>query len=150
MAEVFGAVTGGVGLLSLGLQLAESARKLKSFYERAKHMRSTLSDIAHDLETVALTLQELARHRQGERSSGALLERCALRCKEKADEIDTLVNRLGQKIDRFGVAGRAYAAIKQADASALLTELEQAKSSIMLALQPYALYGLVLNLIRPS
>lgn len=36
MAEVVGVVTGGAGLLSLSIQLLESARKLEQFYSNVR------------------------------------------------------------------------------------------------------------------
>ena len=139
MAEVFGAVSGGLGLVSLAAQLGESALKLMSFYERIKDMRSTLSDLAHDLETISLTLQELERHRQRGRHDDTLLKRCAAKCKEKADKIEALVNKMETRIGKFRMAGKAYAALKQPEMTTLLDELEQAKSSILISLQMYSL-----------
>lgn len=139
MAEIFGAVTGGTGLISLAIQLGDSAVKLKSFYERLRDIRSTFADLAHDLTTISLTLQELERHRQRDGQNDTLLKRCAERCKEKADKIDALVDKLESRVDRFNVAGRAYAALRQPEIPKLLDEIEQAKSSIMIALQMYSL-----------
>lgn len=45
MAEVFGAVVSGVGLLSLADQLLTSAGRVKTFYERAKDAPSALLDL---------------------------------------------------------------------------------------------------------
>jgi hypothetical protein len=36
MAEIFAAVASGAGLLSLAIQLLESSRKLKGFYDTSK------------------------------------------------------------------------------------------------------------------
>lgn len=139
MAEIFGAVTGGLGLASLALQLADSALQLKGFCERVKDARSKLTDLAHDIETISLTLQELERHRQRGRQDDTLLKRCAEGCKGKADQIEALVDKMEARITRLNVAGKAYTALKKTDVQELLVELEQAKSSIMLALQMYSL-----------
>lgn len=138
MAEVFGAVSGGLGLVGLALQLADSASKLKSFCERVRDARSTLTDLAYDIETVSLTLQELERDRQQEGRDDTLLKRCAARTKEKADKIEALVRKLEARIGKSGMAGRASAALKRAEVQSLLDDLEQAKTSIMLTLQTHS------------
>lgn len=138
MAEIFGAVSGGLGLASLAIQLAESASKLKSFCERVRDARSTLTDLAYDIETVSLTLQELERDRQQEGRDDTLLKRCAVRTKEKADKIEALVRKLEARISKSSIAGKAFAALKRPEIQTLLDELEQAKSSIMLTLQTHS------------
>lgn len=139
MAEIFGAVTGGFSLLSLALQLGESALKLNSICERVKDARTLLTDLSHDLETISLTMHELERHRLREKHDAALLQRCAVRCKEKADRIAALVTKLQERINRSRVIGKAAVALKRAEIEGLLGELEETKSSIILALHMYSL-----------
>lgn len=139
MAEIVGVVSGAAGLVSVAIQLAECALKLKSFYERARDIRASLTDLTHDIETISLTLRELERHRQCKNHNTALLERCAIRCEEKADKIALLVEKLESRGQKFNMTGRAYAGLKQSEISKMLDELEQAKSSIIIALQMYSL-----------
>jgi len=139
MAEVIGLVSAGAGLLSLALQLSEASIKLKSFYECARDMQSRLSDLIFDLETAALTLQEVERHRLKYDHDTSLLVRCASRCEIKAKQISGLVERLERHINRLKFAGRAYAASKQPEIRSLMVQLEQAMSAIFRAFQLYHL-----------
>lgn len=137
MAEVFGAVTGGLGLVSLAVQLTEYAVKVNGFAERMKNVQGTLHDFSHDLETIALTLRELDVHQQCERNDALLLTRCAETCRQKANKIKVLVDKIERYIVKFSVFGKAYAAMKQSEITELMDQLEQAKSSIFIALELY-------------
>lgn len=139
MAEVVGLVSAGAGLLSLALQLGEAATKLKSFYERVRDMQSRLNDLAFDLETAALTLQELERHRLKYDHDTNLLVRCASRCEMKVKQVSRLVGRLERHIDKYRLAGRAYAALKQPEITSVVLELEQAMTAIFRTFQLYHL-----------
>jgi hypothetical protein len=57
-----------------------------------------------------------------------------------------LVQKLEERLARLRLLGRIMAALRDDEFRRLLTEIEQAKSSIMLAFQMYTLYGL--NLIE--
>ena len=139
MAEIFGAVASGAGLASLAIQLGESALKLKSLYDRFKDAPNSLSTISHDLETLALLLQELEIHRQHDRYGGVILGRCITRCREGVKEVSVLIEKMERRIKSRVTIGRMYAALKDKDMARLLLDLEDAKSSLMLALQQYQL-----------
>jgi hypothetical protein len=63
MAEVFGAVASGVGLVSLALQLVDSAQKLKKLYNTTRDAPTTVADLCFELETMSLSLRQLNSHR---------------------------------------------------------------------------------------
>ncbi|KAK5112567.1 hypothetical protein LTR85_011259 [Meristemomyces frigidus] len=134
---ILGVVAGGAGLFSLGIQLAENARKLKSFYDSVKHAPETIRDLAVDLKTMALLLQQLERHRQEDTHDVALLVRCIGRCQRSTDKIRETVEKMERYITRFTRVGKAYAAFKEREIKDLLGDLEQAKSSLQLALNMY-------------
>ena len=64
MAEVLGVVAGGAGLLSLSIQLLESAKKLKNFNDSVRNAPERLVTLGFELETLSLMLQQLEAHRQ--------------------------------------------------------------------------------------
>ena len=140
MAEIFGAVASRAGLVSLSLDLLESAQRLKSLYNRAKNAPVTLLDLTHNLETISLLLQELEKHRQYDTANGELLERCTSQCRQSTDKIRALVDKLERRLQSLSVLGRLSVSLKDSKITQLLSELERAKSSIMLAFQIYSTY----------
>ncbi len=137
MAEVIGLVSGGAGLLSLAIQLGESATRLKTFYEKVKNGPNTILELSHDLETLSLALRLLERHRQYDDPEAVLLDRCVLRCERGASKIAILIERLERSMQKRGSLGRMYVAFKTSQVVILLDELERTKSDLMLAYQMY-------------
>jgi hypothetical protein len=68
---ILGMAASGAGLVSLGIQLGESAVKLRRIYHAAKDAPRTVSRLVFGLETMAMALQELELHRQQNSHSGA-------------------------------------------------------------------------------
>ena len=130
---------GRAGLASLAIQLGESALKLKSLYDRFKDAPSSLSTISHDLETLALLLQELEIYRRHHRYDDLILGRCITRCRKVVNRVSVLIENMGGRIKSRVTVGRMYTALKDKDMTRLLLDLEEAKSLLMLALQQYQL-----------
>lgn len=139
MAEIIGVVSGGASLVSIALQLGESAVKLKRFYHRVKDAQLNLADVAEDLEVISLSLCNLEKHTQYGGHDTTLLDRCARRFKEKADAIELLVSKLEARVNRFNMIGKVYLVLSQPETLGLLNELERVKSSLMIALQIYSM-----------
>jgi hypothetical protein len=147
MAEVIiGVVASGAGLLSLAIQLVEKAQSIREFHGRVKNAPDTLLGLSHQLETVSLLLRQLETHRQHDSYNAELLGRCISLCQHSATQMGALVQKLEERLARLRLLGRIMAALRDDEFRRLLTEVEQAKSSIMLAFQMYTLYGL--NLIE--
>jgi hypothetical protein len=81
MAEIFAAVASGAGLLSLAIQLLESSRKLKGFYDTSKDAPQAVADLSFELETMSLPLHQLEKHRRTDTLDDSLLDRCVINCK---------------------------------------------------------------------
>ncbi|KAK4540419.1 hypothetical protein LTR36_009276 [Oleoguttula mirabilis] len=133
---ILGIVAGGAGLLSLAIQLAENAKKLKRFYDGIKNAPETLRTLADDLETMSLFLQQLECHRQADSQDVALLVRCLERCQRSSDNIKETVEKMERYMVRFKL-GNLYTAFKEREIKDLLGVLEQAKSSLHLAFSIY-------------
>jgi hypothetical protein len=144
MAEIFGAVASGAGLVSLSMQLLESAQKLKGFYDSARDAPETLEYLYHDLETMSLALQQFERYRQSDIPGNELLERCIVTCERSVRSITTTVDKVDRLIHRARFAGRVYMGFKEPEVKRLLQEMEHAKSSMSLAYMGYCQYGIVL------
>ncbi|KAI9163855.1 Protein F37C4.5 [Paramyrothecium foliicola] len=131
---IFGIVAGGAGLLSLSIQLGESAVKLKRIYQSAKDAQKNISNMVFDLETLALALQEVEHERLQSGHIRTLLLRCTARCQESVNEIQDLVERIEARLFKHkGIGAKFYATIKEPEVTALLARLDSAKSSLNLA-----------------
>lgn len=133
-------VAGIAGLVSLGIQLGESALKLRRLFHAIKDAPRTLSRVAFALETIAIALRQLERQDQQTARHGhsILLERCVGECRRWTAEIKQLVSRMEACMIRNPkVGGKIYAALKQRDVQELLVELDQARSSLKLSYMMY-------------
>ena len=135
---ILGMAASGAGLVSLGIQLGESAVKLRRIYHAAKDAPRTVSRLVFGLETMAMALQELELHRQQNSHSRALLARCITECQQSTAEIQQLVDKVdGHLAKHARISGKVYAAFKERDMKELLDDLEKAKSSLELAYMMY-------------
>ena len=141
MAEIFGAVASGAGLVSLSMQLLDSAQKLKGFYDTSKDAPETVARLCFDLETMALALRQFEQYRQKDVFGSELLDRCIIACDQAVARIKTAVDKIGQLLRRTRLAGRLYMGFKEPEVRQLMVELEHAKSSMMLAYTHYCQYG---------
>lgn len=130
---VFGVVTGGASLVSLAIQLGESAAKLKRIYNAAKNAPRTIERLVFSLETMSLALRELERRRQRDNDSGIILERCIMECRQRTAEIRQMIDSMECYMSNCRLSGKVYAAFKERDMKDLLNDLERAKSSLELA-----------------
>jgi hypothetical protein len=135
---IFGLAASAAGLVSLGIQLGESAAKLGRIYHAAKDAPRTVSRLVFGLETMAMALRELEYHRQQSGHSGALLARCITECQQSTAEIQRLVDKMEGYLTKYArIGGKVYAAFKECDMKELLEDLEKAKSSLELAYMIY-------------
>jgi hypothetical protein len=140
MAEIFGAVASGAGLLSLAIQLLESSQKLKSFYTTSRDAPQTVADLFFELETLSLSLRQLSTHRRSDTFSDELLGRCIMTCTRMVTRIQAAVTKIEHVLQKSRGLGRMYTAFKEPEIQRLLEDLEHAKSSILLAYMSYCQY----------
>ena len=151
MAEVIvGVAASGAGLVGLAIQLLETAQSIREFHGLVKSAPDALLNLSHQLETVSLLLRQLETHRQHDSYDAELLGRCIDQCQHSATHMGTLVQKLEKRLARLRILGRIMVALRDEEFHRLLTEIEQAKSSIMLAFQMYSLYRLQNFLSRLS
>jgi len=137
MAEIFGAVASGAGLISLAIQLLESSQKLKSFYNASKDAPQAVADLSFELETMSLSLRQLVVHRQADISSDTLLGRCMTTCTLMTAKIEITVTKMDYLLHKSRGIGRMYSAFKESEIGRLLEGLEHAKSSMLFAYMSY-------------
>jgi hypothetical protein len=137
MAEIFGAVASGAGLVSLSMQLLESSQKLKNFYNASKDAPQTVADLSFELETMSLSLRQLAIHRQADISSDTLLGRCMMTCTRMTTKIEVIIEKMEILLRKSRGIGRMYVAFKEPEILKLLEGLEHAKSSMLFSYMSY-------------
>lgn len=140
MAEIFGAVASGAGLVSLSLQLLDSAQKLKKLYNVSKDAPTTVAELCFELETMSLSLRQLRLHRNASVPGDELLARCFTTCHRMVMKIEAAVKKIELVIQKRRSSGRLYMAFKEPEIRELLQELERAKSSMSFAYMSYCQY----------
>jgi hypothetical protein len=137
MAEIFGAVASGAGLVSLSMQLLESTQKLKGFCDLMKDAPETIRQLCFDLETMSMALRQFEQYRQNDVSGSELLGRCILACDQAVAKVKSAVDKVDRLLSRARFAGRLYMGFKEPEVRRLVEEMEHAKSSMMLAYTSY-------------
>lgn len=137
MAEIFGAVASGAGLVSLSMQLLESAQKLKCFYDTSKDAPETVARLCFDLETMSMALRQFEQYRQNDIFGSELLGRCILACQQAVARIKAAVEKVDRLMSKARFAGKLYMGFKEPEVKRLLEEMEHAKSSMLLAYTSY-------------
>lgn len=120
MAEVFAAVASGAGLVSLSIQLIDSAQKLKKLFNASKDAPTTVVDLCFELETMSLSLRQLISHGNANITADELLSRCFTNCTRMVMKIDVIVTKIERLIQRCHVGGRLYMAFKEPEIQDLL------------------------------
>lgn len=137
MAEIFGAVASGAGLVSLAMQLLDSAQKLKGFYNLSRDAPDTVRQLCFELETMSMALHQFEQYRQSDIFGSELLSRCIIACDQAVTKIKTSVDKIDRLLSKARFAGKLYMGFKEPEIKKLLEEMEHAKSSLMLAYNSY-------------
>jgi hypothetical protein len=137
MAEIFGAVASGAGLISLSMQLLESSQKLKSFCDTARNAPETVLRLCFDIETMSLALHQFEQYRQQDILGSELLSRCIRACEQAVSRIRIAVDKVDRLLHKTRFAGRVYMGFKEPEVRMLLEDMEHAKSSLHLAYTSY-------------
>lgn len=135
MAEVVGLV---IGVVSLGVQLAESTQKVKGFYNAVKDAPGRLADIIDEIESLSDILIEL----EGDRSSydadvGPKMQHCVATCRKAVDKFAAYADGLQSRLKRHRLRGCTKFAMKSESIEGVISRLESSKSNLVLA---YMLY----------
>lgn len=138
MAEVFGMAAGVAGMASLAIQLMESSRKLHALYHTSKDAPDTVNQLSFELTTLSKHILQLERMRH--RPDGScdtdcdeMLSRCLYTCAMMSAKIKIAVDKVDCALQKSRFAGSLYMAFKEAEIRKLLEEMEQAKTSMILA-----------------
>ncbi|KAF2158925.1 hypothetical protein M409DRAFT_30630 [Zasmidium cellare ATCC 36951] len=136
MAEVFGAVASGAGLLSLAIQLADSAVKLKKFYDEVERAPKRLQSLAREINLFSNILRNLEDVRlQHGVSDSDVLTQCIEMCEDRTREIVSATRKIENMHQRSQLRGRIYAAVKMSEVIDLCNDMERSKNSLSMAFQ---------------
>jgi hypothetical protein len=147
MAEIFGAVASGAGLVSLSMQLLESSQKLKRFCDTARDASGAVAHLSFELETMSLALRQFEHYRQQDVFGSELLSRCITSCEHAVSRVLAAVNKVDALLRRSRLAGRLYMGFKDPEVRGLLEEMEHAKTSLQLAHTEYCQYAIAAQII---
>jgi hypothetical protein len=135
MAETVGLV---VGVVSFGVQLAESLQKVKRFKNTVKDAPERLADIIDEIGSLSDILTELE---QDPTSSGAntgpTMQRCVAACRKAVDRFSTFADSLESRMKRSKRLGSVKFAMKNESVESIITSLESSKSNLVLAYMMY-------------
>lgn len=94
MAEVFGAAAGGLGVVSLALQLGQAVVKLQKLCRDIKNLPKEVKNDIRDLEIYSRLLEVVGRSQTATKTSipPSVLDDCLAHCRCAVDELSLLLN----------------------------------------------------------
>lgn len=135
MAEVVGVV---VGVVSLGVQLAESLQKVKRFYDTMRGAPERLADIIDEIGSLSDILTELEQHPTSSGpNTGPTMQRCVAACRKAVDRFSTFADSLESRMKRSKRLGSVKFAMKNETVESVIASLESSKSNLVLAYMMY-------------
>ena len=135
MAEVVGVV---VGVVSLGVQLAESLQKVKRFYDTMRGAPERLADIIDEIGSLSDILTELEQHPTSSGpNTGPTMQRCVAACRKAVDRFSTFADSLESRMKRSKRLGSVKFAMKNESVESVIASLESSKSNLVLAYMMY-------------
>ncbi|WPH00625.1 Hypothetical protein R9X50_00345500 [Acrodontium crateriforme] len=131
---IVGVVSGGAGLISLSIQLLDSAKQLKAFCEDIKNAPEILEITVFSLETMAGALEQIECQTQhGESARQALIRRCLKSCRCVVTRIVETALKMQKYMNKFRM-GKFLVAFDKDGLDGLLKELDRARASLHLVL----------------
>jgi hypothetical protein len=128
--DVLGMVVGGASVLSLSVQLADSAATLKRLYHDTRNAPEALNHLAHEIETVSLDLTLIERNGQSEACGTDLLSQCLERCQRHAADIQQLTDQLSLRLGRVFLFGEVDTVVQEQVLDMLLDDLDHTQNTL--------------------
>ncbi|KAK4548262.1 hypothetical protein LTR36_010132 [Oleoguttula mirabilis] len=139
MAEILGAVSSAVGIASSALELAESIKKFKNFCVRVAHAPKNLQRTLREIEVLSSLLTRLSSTLDlgTDITDSRSLQDCIELCRLGVKRITAVTESLGRKMSGKRRRTSIMFALSRDDLRDKMQELEQCKSSLLLAHQMY-------------
>lgn len=131
---MLGTVASAAGLAGLTIQLLESGKKLKAFYDDVKDAPEDLKHLQERLNTLAILLQEIRSSENITQlvTNSPHFEQCITSCQAAAKEVKLFVDRLERGMARNKRWGAIKSVLKKDDFEKLDKRLEKAISLLHL------------------
>lgn len=137
MAEVFGVVASGMGVVSLAFQVADSVKKLKDFYGLMKDAPEDIHLALDEVEVLSIVLEDIDRDIQQQLFPSPAIKAAAMKslrmCTVASEALKTLVQELEKNIVASKKRGAFKAALKKDKVDRFRERLESAKSTMLVA-----------------
>lgn len=138
MAEAFGVAAGAIGVVSLGIQLAESLQKVKSFCASVKNAPLHIAELIEEIEIMRDILSDLESGcLSANVASSSNMHRCLKIAQRATIGLVSFSNELQARIKKSRFRGGARFALSRDEIKQMLNQLERTKSSLILA---YSIY----------
>lgn len=142
MAELLATVASGMSVVSLAIQVAESIKKLKDFYDLMKDAPGEIRRIIEEVETLSLILEDVDRDMQQQlfldpRTKATMMRSYRLCRSSSSEALGALVAELEEHFIWGKKRGSFKVAMKQDKIEAIQRKLESAKATMLLANQCY-------------
>lgn len=138
MAEAFGIAAGAFGVISLGVQLAESVQKVRGFCANVKNAPSRLADLIEEIAEMSDLVKELEHKNQSaDLVASPIMQRCIKSSRKAIGYFETFAGELQDRMERGKLRGRSSFAMRQKDIEQMLVRLERAKTLLVLAYMQY-------------
>jgi len=140
MAEV-AMIASGMGIASLGIQVADGILRLKYFWARVKDAPEEIKYLTEELETVQIIISDLSALQSetgGDFETEAeSLSRCMMLCERGCRSLQALLSDLKCQIEGRKIIGGVKAALKRGQIDKLRERLRSAQGLLMLSHQIY-------------
>ncbi|KAH8803047.1 hypothetical protein F5884DRAFT_494753 [Xylogone sp. PMI_703] len=141
MAEAFGIVTGSAGLISLAIQITQNIKEAMDFFNRIKQAPNEVNLICRDLEVLHCVLKDIIYHINNKATyitiDTSTVELSLKQCATCTEEFKVLAEKLHTDILRRKKIAKIKVALKRADLSTFRSRLEDAKRTLIVAIQCY-------------
>lgn len=135
MAEAVGLT---IGVVSLGLQLAESIQKVKRFYNAVKDAPGRLADIVDELESFSDILANMEKdHGSYNTDFGSKMQHCIAMCRKAVDRFSKCADGLESRMKRQRHRGSIRFVMKAQNVESEIARLENSKMNLALAYMCY-------------
>ncbi|KAK7990081.1 tRNA (cytosine(34)-C(5))-methyltransferase [Apiospora arundinis] len=138
MAEVFGVVSGAAGLLSLAIQLASGAEKVKEAYKLSKRLPDEIKSITEDIDFLQWFIDQLNRAHSLKSSDAPEVTYCTNRLQAVAEALDRLARKMPRDSNTSRIRSLGRMGQWKDELESVRTKIRDAKHSLtMLASLPW-------------
>jgi hypothetical protein len=143
---VFGIAAGVVGFVSLSIQLTDSVRKLRDYYQAYDNAPLDIKSLIDTLETLRCILDQVSPSMSTSDANQVptrLLEDCKNWCRGIKDNIHRTMDTIEADILQHPRLGKAKYAFRKTAIDKLLQQLQDSKLDILLCQQIFGRYATV-------